>query len=41
MVVREGMGQRMNVKERVLESAEIAGRRVEWRDHPLLLVTVD
>ena len=37
MVVREKEEHRMGVKERVLESAKIAIRRMGWSEHPLLL----
>jgi hypothetical protein len=35
MVVRERSGQRMTVKERVLESAKIAVKMIGWREHQI------
>ncbi len=40
MVVRERSGQRMSVKERLLESATIAVRRMGWREHGIFAETV-
>jgi hypothetical protein len=44
MVVREGKevdgGQGMRLKERMLQSAKIAVRRMGWREHEMLLEEV-